>query len=109
MKVNSCQGKKDISTLKNEDQCPFQAYFQDNVACCARWGSATPLISFQRTCTVKDLKECPLTEYPNEASISFWSYWLFKKEISSRDKTNRHKSYPENSSHPDTCTKEQPT
>ena len=81
MKINSCQGEKDLSILNNDAQCPFQAHFQSGPLCCARWGSATPLIPFQRTCTVKDLKECPLTEYPNEASIVCWSYWLFKKGI----------------------------
>jgi hypothetical protein len=68
----------DISKLSDNDPCPFQAYFRSGEPCCARWGSGTPLFPFLKECTVKDLKECPLTEYPDEANLVFWTYWLWK-------------------------------
>jgi hypothetical protein len=68
----------DVNKLSENDRCPFQAYFRSGEPCCARWGSGTPLFPFLKECTVKDLKECPLTEYPNEVNFVFWTYWLWK-------------------------------
>jgi hypothetical protein len=78
----------DLTKLKDSDDCPFQAYLGGVQPCCSRWGSGTPLFPFLEKCTVKDLKECPLTEYPNEVNVVFWRYWLFKKGALNGTKAN---------------------
>ena len=71
---------KTMRESKEQNKCPYGCIWGETAAC-ARWGSGTPLLHFTRECTFKDLEECPLTEYPNEPNIVFWTKWLLDKGI----------------------------
>lgn len=71
---------KTMRESKTKNVCPYQCIWGTTPAC-ARWGSGTPLLHFDRYCTFIDLEECPLTEYPTEPTRVFWIKWLQDKGI----------------------------